>query len=300
MVKVKRVRTIDAVVVGYRPGKEPDTVGSLILGLYDDAGKLHVVGHSSGLQGGREARAGRQAGAVRDRRARPRRPEPLEEREGARVDRAAPRAGRRGHLRPRQRRPDPPRDEDPALARGQGAAGVQARADVAVTGRRRDRRRRRAGRPRGHRRARRRRPAGDPARPGARGLARRPGVLVVRRPVLRRHPRAAAGRDPATRPSSRSRTGSGSAGFDRPEDAWPRRWAEAYVEFAAGEKRQWLHDQGVRFFPTPGWAERGGYLATEHGNSVPRFHITWGTGPGADRAVRAPRARGRRPRQRDA
>ncbi|MBV9366723.1 MAG: FAD-binding protein, partial [Solirubrobacterales bacterium] len=54
----------------------------------------------------------------------------------------------------------------------------------------------------------------------------------------------------------------GSAGFDRPEDAWPRRWAEAYVEFAAGEKRRWLSDQGVRFFPTPGWAERGGYLAT--------------------------------------
>ena len=72
----------------------------------------------------------------------------------------------------------------------------------------------------------------------------------------------------------------GSAGFDRPEDKWPRRWAEAYVEFASGEKRQWLYDQGVRFFPTPGWAERGGYLATEHGNSVPRFHITWGTGPG--------------------
>ncbi len=72
----------------------------------------------------------------------------------------------------------------------------------------------------------------------------------------------------------------GSAGFDRPEDVWPRRWAEAYVEFASGEKRQWLHDQGVRFLPNPGWAERGGYLATEHGNSVPRFHITWGTGPG--------------------
>ena len=72
----------------------------------------------------------------------------------------------------------------------------------------------------------------------------------------------------------------GSAGFDRTEDAWPRRWAEAYVDFASGEKRQWLYDQGVRFLPTPGWAERGGYLATEHGNSVPRFHITWGTGPG--------------------
>jgi ATP-dependent DNA ligase len=50
MMKIKRVRTIDAVVMGYRPGKEPDTVGSLILGLYDDAGKLHGVGHSSGLK----------------------------------------------------------------------------------------------------------------------------------------------------------------------------------------------------------------------------------------------------------
>jgi ATP-dependent DNA ligase len=50
MVKVKRVRTIDAVVMGYRPGKEPGTVGSLILGLYDDRGQLHPVGHSSGLR----------------------------------------------------------------------------------------------------------------------------------------------------------------------------------------------------------------------------------------------------------
>jgi ATP-dependent DNA ligase len=50
MFKIKRVRTIDAVVVGYRPGKEPATVGSLILGLYDGAGELHVVGHSSGLR----------------------------------------------------------------------------------------------------------------------------------------------------------------------------------------------------------------------------------------------------------
>jgi ATP-dependent DNA ligase len=50
MMKIKRVRTIDAVVAGWRPGKEPDTVGSLILGLYDDAGTLHVVGHSSGLK----------------------------------------------------------------------------------------------------------------------------------------------------------------------------------------------------------------------------------------------------------
>ena len=71
----------------------------------------------------------------------------------------------------------------------------------------------------------------------------------------------------------------GTAGFDREEDHWPRRWAEAYVDFAAGEKRSWLHALGLRFFPVVGWAERGGALATGHGNSVPRFHVTWGTGP---------------------
>jgi predicted oxidoreductase len=72
----------------------------------------------------------------------------------------------------------------------------------------------------------------------------------------------------------------GTAAFDREEDHWPRRWAEAYLQFAAGEKRAWLREQGVRFFPVVGWAERGGYTATGHGNSVPRFHIVWGTGPG--------------------
>jgi hypothetical protein len=72
----------------------------------------------------------------------------------------------------------------------------------------------------------------------------------------------------------------GTAAFDRPEDHWPRRWAHAYVDFAAGEKRSWLHAQGVRWFPVVGWAERGGYGALGHGNSVPRFHVTWGTGPG--------------------
>jgi len=72
----------------------------------------------------------------------------------------------------------------------------------------------------------------------------------------------------------------GTAGFDRDEDNWPRKWAEAYVAFAAGEKRSWLHSLGVRFFPVVGWAERGGYGATGPGNSVPRFHVTWGTGPG--------------------
>nr|WP_280949041.1 FAD-binding dehydrogenase [Phyllobacterium sp. UNC302MFCol5.2] len=72
----------------------------------------------------------------------------------------------------------------------------------------------------------------------------------------------------------------GSAGFDRRDDHWPRQWAEAYIDFAAGEKRSWLHAQGMRWFPIVGWAERGGSLATGHGNSVPRFHITWGTGLG--------------------
>ncbi|MDQ0841765.1 MULTISPECIES: FAD-binding dehydrogenase [unclassified Streptomyces] len=88
----------------------------------------------------------------------------------------------------------------------------------------------------------------------------------------------------------------GTAGFDREEDRWPRKWAEAYVDFAAGEKRAWLHRQGVRFFPVVGWAERGGYDANGHGNSVPRFHITWGTGPGLvapfERRVREGVARG--------
>jgi predicted oxidoreductase len=74
------------------------------------------------------------------------------------------------------------------------------------------------------------------------------------------------------------------AGFDRHEDHWPRRWAEAYVDFAAGEMRGWLHALGLRWFPAVGWAERGGAGTTASGsapgNSVPRFHVTWGTGPG--------------------
>ena len=72
----------------------------------------------------------------------------------------------------------------------------------------------------------------------------------------------------------------GTAGFDRDDDLWPKRWAEAYVAFAAGEKRDWLRAMGHRIFPVVGWAERGGYDAMGHGNSVPRFHVTWGTGPG--------------------
>jgi predicted oxidoreductase len=70
------------------------------------------------------------------------------------------------------------------------------------------------------------------------------------------------------------------AGFDREEDHWPRQWAQAYLDFAGGEKRAWLHEQGMRWFPIVGWAERGDGSAHGHGNSVPRFHITWGTGPG--------------------
>ena len=71
----------------------------------------------------------------------------------------------------------------------------------------------------------------------------------------------------------------GTAGFDRPEDHWPRQWAHAYVDFAAGEKHSWLRERGLKTFAMVGWAERGGYDARGHGNSVPRFHIAWGTGP---------------------
>ena len=89
----------------------------------------------------------------------------------------------------------------------------------------------------------------------------------------------------------------GSAQFDREEDFWPRKWAEAYLHFASGEKRAWLHDLGHRLFPVVGWAERGDGRADGHGNSVPRFHITWGTGPGIvepfERRVRAGVAAGR-------
>ncbi|WP_324194472.1 FAD-binding dehydrogenase [Nocardia terpenica] len=81
----------------------------------------------------------------------------------------------------------------------------------------------------------------------------------------------------------------GSAGFDRDdEDLWARRWARAYVEFATTEKRQYLRDLGLRVTPVVGWAERGGALADGHGNSVPRFHLTWGTGPEVVRVFREP------------
>lgn len=89
----------------------------------------------------------------------------------------------------------------------------------------------------------------------------------------------------------------GSAQFDGPQDHWPRQVAQAYLDFAAGEMRGWLHGLGMRWFPVVGWAERGGALANGHGNSVPRFHVTWGTGPGVlapfERMARAHQAAGR-------
>src|ERR1700692_4561742 len=89
----------------------------------------------------------------------------------------------------------------------------------------------------------------------------------------------------------------GAAGFDRDEDLWPRRWAEAYVAFAAGEKRGWLRAMGHRIFPVVGWAERGGDAAMSQGNSVPRFHVSGGTGPGVvepfERRAREAQASGR-------
>jgi hypothetical protein len=95
----------------------------------------------------------------------------------------------------------------------------------------------------------------------------------------------------------------GTAGFDRDvddpsgQDHWGRKWAQAYVEFASGEKRSWLAGLGMQWFPIVGWAERGGGLADGHGNSVPRFHVTWGTGPAVvepfEKKVRAARADGR-------
>jgi predicted oxidoreductase len=89
----------------------------------------------------------------------------------------------------------------------------------------------------------------------------------------------------------------GSADWDRldgplPEDEWAIRWGRAYVEFAAGEKRDWLRRHGITLTPMVGWAERGAGQALGHGNSVPRFHVAWGTGTGvsepfADRARQA-------------
>ena len=124
MSKIKRVRTIDAVVDGLAPGQGgghrrlPDPRPAR-RGRQAPRRRPHLR-----LQGRREARAPRQARPLRDRRARHGRPVALEQRARARVDRHAPRARRRGHLRPHLQRPHPPRHQDPPLARRQEAVGV--------------------------------------------------------------------------------------------------------------------------------------------------------------------------------
>lgn len=72
----------------------------------------------------------------------------------------------------------------------------------------------------------------------------------------------------------------GTAAFDRKEDYWPRQWAEAYLKFAAGEKYEYISKMGIKLMFMVGWAERGDGAASGHGNSVPRFHVSWGTGTG--------------------
>ncbi|EXJ78041.1 hypothetical protein A1O3_09201 [Capronia epimyces CBS 606.96] len=68
------------------------------------------------------------------------------------------------------------------------------------------------------------------------------------------------------------------AGPGDDQDLWARRWAEAFVDFATHKMEHYLKDRGVKVL-TVGWAERGAGRADGHGNSVPRFHLTWGTGP---------------------
>ena len=116
MVKIKRLRTLDAVVAAFRFGKAENTVGSLILGLYDKKGELHIVGHTSGFTREAEEGAASAARAVPDGRARLGRAEPLEVRGGARVGGPAARARLRDRLRPHHRQPHPPRREVRTLA----------------------------------------------------------------------------------------------------------------------------------------------------------------------------------------
>ena len=127
MVKIKRLRTLDAVVAAFRFGKAENTVGSLILGLYDKKGELHIVGHTSGFSAKQKKELLGAARALPDGRARLRRAEPLEVRGGAPVGGPAPRARVRDRLRPHHRQPDPPRRKVRALAGGQGPAGVHDR-----------------------------------------------------------------------------------------------------------------------------------------------------------------------------
>ena len=127
MVKIKRVRTIDSVVVGWRPGKEEGTLGSLILGLYDKEGELHVVGHTSGFRAKEKRELPAKLAPYETGERGIGRPQPLGRRPGARVDQRAAGAGGRGVIRPRERRADQARREGAALARGQGPARVHDR-----------------------------------------------------------------------------------------------------------------------------------------------------------------------------
>ena len=134
-------------------------------------------------------------------------------------------------------------------------------------------------------------------RPGAGGQPRRAGVLVLRRPVPRRLPRAAADGHPRLAELA-WQDWMGTAGFDRDdEDHWPRAWAEPTstsppVRSAPGCTSRACGSSRSSAGPSAAATWRDG-----HGNSVPRFHVTWGTGPGVVepfvRRVRA--AVGRRP-----
>ena len=147
-------------------------------------------------------------------------------------------------------------------------------------GRRHHRRGRRPGRPGRRRRVRRRGTQRAPGGPGGRAEPGRPGVLEPGRPVPGRQPRAAPdghqglsaswrGRTGWARPSS---TGTRTAGRGRgPRPTWTSPRARSAPGCTA---------MGHRVFPVVGWAERGDGRADGHGNSVPRFHVTWGTGPG--------------------
>ncbi|KKA29375.1 hypothetical protein TD95_004041 [Thielaviopsis punctulata] len=79
-----------------------------------------------------------------------------------------------------------------------------------------------------------------------------------------------------------------SAQFDREVDFWPRQWADAFVDFAMDHMESYLKGLGLRFMYNVGWAERGAGTSEGHGNSVPRFHLTWGTGPEIVRVFKEP------------
>ena len=126
----------------------------------------------------------------------------------------------------------------------------------------------------------------SPSRP------RRAGVLVVRRAVPRRQPRAAPDGHQglaSTWPGRTGRARPGSTGSTT-RTSGRAQWAEAYVDFAAGEKRAWLHEQGMRFFPVVGWAERGDGTRGGPRQLGPALPHHVGHRPGRGGAVRAPGA----------